>query len=253
MGEFDVIVFVLQRAVLDVRDLAKAVHVQLTDERGEIVVLEIARQDLSRESRLIVDVKRATRRVPCDQIVTGRVVDQCPEFSEKCGDHRLSCLLQQVALRRTIALRVHICKRKRRVQIQQFAPTVTACLSLANRVSYEAAMFKCILLVSLVNVISAVYSNQKCYICDQNGCDHPGANDIKACSDSSSDGTSGKTFVQTAFQEASGTDMNSKFDKSLTQFGTGTLGINSTIMPKWEQLTRWVKDIFALAGLGASA
>ena len=96
-------------------------------------------------------------------------------------------------------------------------------------------MFKYILLVSLVNVILAVYDSQKCYVCDRSGCDHPGENDIKACSDSSSDGTSGKTFVQTAFQEASGTDMNSKFDTSLTQFGTGTLQINSTIMPMTRQ------------------
>ena len=93
MGEFDVVAFILQRSVFNRRHLAESVHIQLPNERGEIIVFEITRKNLARETRLIVDVERATGGVPRYQIVARRVVDQSPKLSEKGSDGILRMLL----------------------------------------------------------------------------------------------------------------------------------------------------------------
>lgn len=123
MGEFDIVSFVLQRTMFNIGDLPKAVHIQLPYERREVIMLEVSGQDLARESRLVVDVKRRSRDVPGDKVVAGGVVDQRPELGQEGGDRVLSGLhgrmivfaVTAVAEIRRDLTRVHIYKRKRSV------------------------------------------------------------------------------------------------------------------------------------------
>ena len=92
-----------------------------------------------------------------------------------------------------------------------------------------------------VDVLRAAYEAQKCYVCDQSGCDNPGAGDIKDCSDSAAGGASGKGFVNGAFNST--VDINGKMAADLQTFGTASLGINQSAMPSWTILTRWVNPV----------
>lgn len=57
--------FVAEEAVFVVDvDLMKIIHVELTDERGDFVVAEVAGQDLSFEPALVMDPDALLLRVP---------------------------------------------------------------------------------------------------------------------------------------------------------------------------------------------
>jgi hypothetical protein len=104
-------------------------------------------------------------------------------------------------------------------------------------------MMKAIIIILLFNTINAAYPAQQCYICDVNGCDHPGSADIKSCSDSNVNGTSGKSFVSGALGVPSANDAYKSIEGEYDTFGINVLQLNSTIMPKWEDLTQWVNLI----------
>jgi hypothetical protein len=103
-------------------------------------------------------------------------------------------------------------------------------------------MIKTIAIIFLCNIINInfidAYADQKCYVCDQ-VCDHPGAGDIKACSDSTSGGTSGADFVKGAL-ESTAKDIYKSVEDDLSKYGENELGLNNTVMPQWTSLTQWV-------------
>jgi hypothetical protein len=93
--------------------------------------------------------------------------------------------------------------------------------------------------------IYAAYPLQKCYVCDTKRCEQPTAANIKTCSDNTTDGRSGHNFVQNVFGNTS--DVHALMALNLSLFGTSKLDVNSSIMPTWESLTRWVNhDAFTV-------
>jgi hypothetical protein len=103
---------------------------------------------------------------------------------------------------------------------------------------------KTITIIVLCNIISINLINaqtQKCYVCDQNGCDRPGSGDIQTCSDASgyTGGISGKSFVNGALGENNATAIYSILENTLDDYAL-KVHINTSAMPTWNSLTEWV-------------
>jgi len=94
--------------------------------------------------------------------------------------------------------------------------------------------------IIIINFINADYPDQKCYICDQtNGCNSPGSGYIKSCSITGVGGTSGKSFVSNALIGTNNPKIYESIYTNLSIYAQ-TIGLDPTIMPSWENLTRWV-------------
>ena len=101
----------------------------------------------------------------------------------------------------------------------------------------------CFCNIIIINVINANYPDQKCYICETNSCQHTSENDIKSCSLNDNHETSGKNFVSGALVREDANDIYDTMAVSLTNFGINQLGLNESMIPSWNSLTRWVKFI----------
>lgn len=103
-------------------------------------------------------------------------------------------------------------------------------------------MMKTIFIIFVCNIISinfiTGYPNQKCYICETNGCIYPAESDIKDCSDSNNN--DGKFFVYGALGGNNANNIYTEIAGNLTSFGKQELSLNDTTMPSWNSLTRWV-------------
>ncbi len=93
-----------------------------------------------------------------------------------------------------------------------------------------------IIFLCMMISINFLYA-EKCYICDQTGCDRPGATDIKDCSDAELGGTSGKAFVNGAFGKNE-TDIYTVIQNEYNAFLL-TIQVNQTFA-SWTSLTKWV-------------
>ncbi|CAF0973520.1 unnamed protein product [Rotaria sordida] len=106
-------------------------------------------------------------------------------------------------------------------------------------------MMKILIIIILCNIISINsidlnYLTQKCYICEKAACEYPTANDIKTCSDDQTEETSGKEFVNGALEGTNADNIYGKLAADLNSFGINEIGLNASVMPSWNSLTRWV-------------
>lgn len=63
----------------------EAVHIELPDERGEIVVFEESREDFLCEADVVGDDEGFAVGLPADELVCALVVDHVAQFVQKGG------------------------------------------------------------------------------------------------------------------------------------------------------------------------
>jgi hypothetical protein len=98
---------------------------------------------------------------------------------------------------------------------------------------------KTITIIFLCNFISINFINaQKCYVCDQNGCDRPGPGNIKDCFDGDYTGTSGKPFLNGVYNKVNDTNIYTTIESELNTF-VSQIGVNQSAV-SWKSLTQWV-------------
>ena len=84
-------------------------------------------------------------------------------------------------------------------------------------------------------------NGHKCYVCESAACAQPGGADLKGCSTTNTDGSSGYDFVSSATGKSK-TDPYSELASDLKDQLTRT-GLNSTLIT-WTVMTDWVTLFF---------
>lgn len=75
-------------------------HIELSDERGEIRVFEVERENIFGESEVVKEVEALAINAPTDQVVGVHVVHQRPQLGHKRRDAATSSLVASVWGRR---------------------------------------------------------------------------------------------------------------------------------------------------------
>lgn len=97
------------------------------------------------------------------------------------------------------------------------------------------------LIILCTLILTKIYADQKCYICDKSACEHPTEGDVKVCSYEGSGETDGKDFVSGALKENDTNNIYNKIETDLTKFAADKLGINGTEYLTLSRLAHWVK------------